>query len=203
MKIYKGLFIVGAMILNMAACSRDGMMDNKSGVDIKKYESSLNNDYSNSLQYHNLLTTVSVSPTDHASHHLGSSDATFSDPVYFKNMFTTNDSMFSEHFFEFCQEMMRDSGMIGVSGGMMGSNTGMMWGTMMGSKEDMDKMMEYMDSVHLSNVTMMNPDYAHTDSLFFQQMSMCKMMNSQTDEISNIYTNMQVLRHNHRKMHNN
>lgn len=191
MKIYKGLFIVGAMILIMAACSRDGMMDNKSGVDIKKYESSLNIDYSNSLQYHNLLTTVSVSPTDHASHHLGSSNATFSDPVYFKNMFTTNDSMFSEHFFEFCQEMMRDSGMIGVSGGMMGS------------KEDMDKMMEYMDSVHLSNVTMMNPDYAHTDSLFFQQMSMCKMMNSQTDEISNIYTNMQVLRHNHRKMHNN
>lgn len=198
-----------ATTLLFVACKKDGMMNDTLGVDTKKYQKSLSIDYSNALVNHNALNSSTVSTTDHNAHHGGSVTTTATvDTSYFKMMFTKNDSLFSEDFYKFCIDMMQNSGMMGTSSGMMGSNGGMMGGTggmmngnTMGSMADMNKMMSYMDSIHTSTETMMNPDYMKTDSLMHNQMTQCKMMTTQSDSIEIIFGNMQMLRGNHKTMH--
>jgi D-arabinose 1-dehydrogenase-like Zn-dependent alcohol dehydrogenase len=139
-------------------------------------------------------------------HHTGPSSSPY-DLGYLKLMFNQNDSLFSEHFYGFCIVMMKNSGMMSTGGGMMGNNSnmmgasgGMMNGSTMGNLADMNKMMDFMDSIHVSTEKMMVPDYMNTDSLMYNQMSMCKMMTSQTDGIKTIFGNMQTLRKNHRAL---
>jgi len=198
-----------ATTLLFVACKKDGMMNDTLGVDTKKYQKSLSIDYSNALVNHNALNSSTVSTTDHNAHHGGSSTTTTTiDTSYFKMMFNKNDSLFSEDFYKFCIDMMQNSDMMGTTSGMMGSNSGMMGGTggmmngtTMGSMADMNKMMSYMDSIHKSTETMMNPDYMRTDSLMHNQMTQCQMMTSQTDSIELIFGKMQMLRGSHRSMH--
>lgn len=97
-------------------------------------------------------------------------------------MFNRNDSLFSQHFCEFCIDMMQNNGMMSTSNGMMATNSGMMGGNggmmnrdHMGDTVDMNKMMRYMDRLHISTGTEMNPDYMKTDSLMYNQMSNCNM----------------------------
>lgn len=202
------LIAIFAMAI-FAACKKNDMMNDTLGVDTKKYQKSLSIDYSNALVNHNALNSSTVSITDHNAHHGGSSTTTATiDTSYFKMMFTKNDSLFSEDFYKFCIDMMQNSGMMGTTSGMMGSNGGMMGGTggmmngtTMGSMTDMNAMMSYMDSIHKSTETMMNPDYMKTDSLMHSQMTQCKMMTTQTDSIEIIFGNMQMLRGNHKSMH--
>jgi predicted small secreted protein len=205
------IVIVSAIIL--AACQKSNMM-NSLGVDTKKYEKELSQDYSNAEQFHNVLVTknisTNVSASDHVARHSGNVTAILFDSDYYKMMFNRNDSLFSEHFFEFCKDMMQNSGMMsstngmmGNNGGMMGSNGGMMNGNTMGSKADKTKMMNYMDSLHLSTQTMMNLNFIKTDSLMHNQMTMCKMMTTQTDSIEYTLNKMQLLRKNHKILHNN
>ncbi len=209
------LMAIFAMTI-FAACKKNDMMNDTLGVDTKKYQQSLSIDYSNALSNHNALNSANVSTADHNAHHGGSGTTTASiDTSYFKMMFTKNDSLFSEDFYKFCKDMMENSGMMSTSdgmmgnnsgmmggnGGMMGGNGGMMNGTTMGSMGDMNAMMSYMDSIHSSSQTMMNPDYMKTDSLMHNQMTQCKMMVAQTDSIETIFGNMQMLRSNHKSMH--
>jgi len=190
------------------ACNKGDMMDNSMGVDIQKYGKQLKADYSNASYYHNILNASGNSTGGHETHHTGTGNTTTIDTIYNMMMFSTNDSLFSEHFYEFCMDMMQNSGMMGTSNGMMGNNSGMMGGSggmmngsTMGSMEDMNKMMNYMDSLHNSTQSMMNPDYMKTDSLMHKQMTMCKMMTSQTDSIENTFNMMQSLRLTHRMVH--
>jgi hypothetical protein len=205
-----------ATTLLFVACKKDGMMNDTLGVDTKKYQKSLSIDYSNALVNHNALNSSTVSTSDHNAHHGGSGTTTATvDTSYFKMMFTKNDSLFSEDFYKFCIDMMQNSGMMSTSNGTMGSNSGMMGGsggmmggtggmmngTTMGGMADMNAMMSYMDSIHKSTETMMNPDYMKTDSLMHSQMTQCKMMTTQTDSIEIIFGFMQMLRGNHKTMH--
>lgn len=183
------VLIISATILMIVACTKNGMMDGELDVDIKKYEATLNLDYTNALKNHNALS---------------------SDPAYYKMMFNTNDSLFSEHFYDFCMDMMNNSGMMSTTGGMMGNNSnmmgessGMMNGSAMGSQADMIQMMNYMDSIQVLSETILDYDYMKTDSLIYNQMSMCKMMTSQTEGITRILGNMQILRKNHKKLQGN
>lgn len=175
------------LIVISAACTMDSMM--AGGVNVEKYEKSLNTDYSKALQYHNSLSVNAVS----------------SDSVYNKMMYHSNDSLFSEHFYEFCIDMMQNSGMMGTSnnmmgnhGGMMGSSGSMMNGTNMGGSTDTQDMIHFMDSLHLSTVQNHNTDYMNLDSLMYNQMSMCKMMDSETTGITISFDKMQALRKVHR-----
>ena len=199
-----------AATLIIAGCQKNDIMNNTFGIDTKKYENELGIDYSNALLNHNILSTASVLESTHNAHHIGSSDASTVDTSYYKMMFIRHDSLFSQHFYEFCKDMMQNSGMMSTSNGMMGNNGHMMGGNggkmnecPMGDTVDMNEMMRYMDSLHLSTGTMMNPDYMKTDSLLYNQMTMCNMMSPQTDSVVSIYGNMQMLRKNHKKFHRN
>jgi len=175
----------------IVACQKNDMLKNNIGIDIKSYANILSIDYSNALLNHNALSTTSAASTIDNSNH--------------KMMFNRNDSLFSQHFYEFCIDMMQNSGMMSTSHGMMGNNSGKMGGNggmmnrdHMGDTVDMNKMMRYMDSLHISTGTMMDPDYMITDSLMYNQMTICNIMSQQTDSIISIYGNMQMLRKNHK-----
>jgi hypothetical protein len=179
-----------------SACQKNDMLNNTSGVNTKNYENKLSIDYSNALLNHNALSTTSAASTI--------------DNSYYIMMFNRNDSLFSQHFYEFCMDMMQNSGVMSTSNGMMGNNRGMMGGNgskmhggPMGGIGDMNKMMRYMDSLHLSTGALMNPDYMKTDSLMYNQMNNCNMMSPETDSIVNVYGNMQMLRKNHKTFHGN
>ena len=196
-----------AATLIFVACQKNDMMKDSLGVDTQKYYNQLNIDYSNALYNHNALITSSVSSGDHSSHHGGINGNSNIDSLYLKMMFNRNDSLFSEHFYDFCKDMMQNSGMMsttngmmGNNGGMMGGSGGMMNGTTMGSMADMTKMMSYMDSLHLSAQTMLNSDFMKADSLMHNQMTTCKMMTTQTDSISSTFGKMQLLRKNHKML---
>lgn len=181
------------------ACQKNDMMNEPFNVDTESYETKLNNDYTNALQYHNSLKVADA------------------DSTFYNKMFNACDSLFSEHFYEFCIDMMQNSGMMSTTNGMMGNNSGMMDGngrmmggnggmmngTIMGIMEDMTNMMNFMDSLHHSAQTMPHADYMNTDSLIHNQMSRCNMMTSETDSIEIIYGNMHTVRKNHKKMHGN
>lgn len=190
------------------ACNKGDMMDNSLGVDTQKYGKQLKTDFSNASYYHNILSASGSSTGTHESHHTETGSTTTIDTSYNMMMFNSNDSLFSEHFYEFCKDMMQNSGMMGTTSGMMGNNSGMMGGTggmmngtTMGGMADMNEMMSYMDSIHNSTQTMMNPDYMRADSLMHNQMTQCKMMTTQTDGIEDIFGNMHMLRGNHKSMH--
>jgi hypothetical protein len=191
--------MVLVVIMLVTACQKNESINSNFNVDTKSYETKLSNDYTNALQYHNSLNVADA------------------DTAYFYKMFNTCDSLFSEHFYEFCIDMMQNSGMMSTSNGMMGNNSsmmngtggmmggsgGMMNGNTMGSMADMNKMMNFMDSLHHSSKTMMNPDYMNTDSLMHNQMIQCNMMTSETDSIDILYGDMHTVRMNHQKMHGN
>lgn len=208
MRNSKILAVIVAIVL-FAACQKDNMMDNLSGVDVKGYETQLNQDYNYALEFHNAIGTTKSLTDEHAAHHGSNSNNGLTDSAYNSMMFNTNDSLFAEHFYKFCKDMMQNSGMMSGTGGMMGSNSNMMGsgsmmnGSTMGSEMDMNKMMGYMDSLHLSMQNMMDPNYQMHDSLLYIQMTMCKMMTSGTDGIEQDYTNMQQLRKNHQNLHRN
>lgn len=180
------------VLLNTTACQKNDMMNKPFDVDTESYETKLNSDYTNALQYHNSLNVADA------------------DTTFYKKMFYTCDSLFSEHFYEFCIDMMQNSGMMSTTNGMMGNNSGMMGGNggmmngnTMGSMEDMNDMMYLMDSLHHSAQAMPHADYMSTDSLMYNQMKMCNMMTSETDSIEIIYGNMHTVRRNHKMMHGN
>lgn len=182
----------------MISCQKDGMMNDDFNVNINKYSKQLKSDYNTALINHNLLTSAD------------NNNATFYNALYRKN-----DSLFSGHFYEFCIDMMQNSGMMSGSNGMMGTNHSMMSGSggimggnlmnglVMGSDVDMYKMMNYMDSLHNSDKTVLTPNYLLTDSLMFRQMNLCEMMIIQTDSVTSIYNKMQLLRKNHFRINNN
>jgi hypothetical protein len=192
-----------------AACQKDNMMDNALGVDVKSYETQIKQDYTYALEYHNALGATKSLTDDHSVHHGSNSNNGLTDSAYNSMMFHVNDSLFAEHFYKFCKDMLQNSGMMTSTDGMMGSNSnmmgsgGMMNGSTMGGEMDMNKMMGYMDSLHLSIQSMMAPNYQMHDSLLYSQMTMCSMMTNQTEGIEQNYTKMQLLRENHKMLHGN
>ncbi len=191
----------------LAACNKNDMTDDVFGVDAQKYEGLLSTDYSNALYLHNSLSNITTIAGGHASHHGGTGSTASVDTSYYMMMFSKNDSLFSEHYFNFCMDMVQKSGMMSASNGMMGNNSGMMGtnggmmnGNTMGSTADMTAMMNYMESVHDSTSTSMNPDYMKTDSLMHNQMVQCKMMTAETDSIEFYFGKMQMLRKSHQIM---
>lgn len=203
------LILLGATMI-FVACKKNGMMGNTFGVDTKKYENELSTDYTNALFYHNALGATSPSGKN-SVYQLGTINQSVIDTPYYKIMFNRNDSLFSQHFYEFCIDMIQNSGMMGTSDngmmgnnhGMIGGNGGMMNGGSMGGQVDMNKMISYMDSLHISSEILMDTDYMETDRLIYSQMTVCKMMITQTDNIVTIFSNMQKLRKNHKVFHNN
>lgn len=184
----------------LAACQK---VDMAPGIDIQKYESQLITDYSNASVSHKALSGVSAD--SHVSHHSGPSTGTQPNELM---MFNKNDSLFSEHFYEFCIEMMKNQNQMSTNG-MMGS-TGMMESTgMMGNHEmmsgtkDLDEMLQLMENHHTDKSEMMNNDYYKVDSLMYANMAECKMMKNGTEGISAIFNQMQELRFEHRTLHNN
>jgi hypothetical protein len=174
----------------LASCQKNETTNDTFNVDLKKYDTQLNEDYLQANDFHKSIS--------------GPGNV---DTAYFKMMFNKNDSLFCEHFYQFCIDMMKNSGMMNSSNGMMGNNSGMMGsggmmnGGNMGSMQDMTKMMSYMDSLHNATRSMMKPDFYKNDSLMHNQMTMCKMMTTQTASIEKTYTEMQSLRVTHKLMH--
>ena len=195
-KLFSVVIIICA---GLVSCQKDEMLNNNFDVDINKYNAQLKSDYNSALSNHNLLTKGNIG--NNASG--------------YRTLFHKNDSLFSGHFYEFCIDMIQNSGMMSGSNGIMGTNYsmmsgngGMMGGNMMngsnmGSNVDRNRMMSYMDSLHNSNRTVLNSDYFKTDSLMFYQMNVCKMMTIDTDSIVSIYGKMQSLRKHHTNLHGN
>jgi hypothetical protein len=188
----KLVFLIGVTVtMIFTACNKNEMSDNSLNVNTQAYENQLSQDYTKSLQFHEALSTTNGITS------------------YNMSMYKTNDSLFSDHYYKFCKDMMQNSGMMSGTNGMMGGNTnmmgsgGMMNGGTMGSSMDMNKMMNYMDSVYQSGKTMMNAEFMKNDSLLHNQMTMCKMMVSQTEGVNTVYNNMQTLRKNHKMQYGN
>jgi hypothetical protein len=100
--------------------------------------------------------------------------------------------------------MLKNDIMVVDSTGLMGKNTttmttgNMMNDGSMGNMMDKDKMLAFMDSMHLSIKNSSNRDYMRNDSIMHDHMVMCKTMSIQTDSVENIYTKMFFLRKNHK-----
>lgn len=77
-----------------------------------------------------------------------------------------------------------------------------MVGNGMGNMCDKSKMIQLMDSMHLSLINITNSDYMRNDSILYEHIVMCKMMSTQTDSIESVYTQMKILRRNHRSFYN-
>lgn len=191
------IIITTAFALTFAACKKDEspMSTSNFNVDTQKYSVALNQDLANANQYETALRGSGAS-----------------DSAYNAMMYDKNDSLFSTHFYQFCVNMMKNSGMMGNSSGkmmngnngnMMGGSSSMMNGNSMGGSMDLYKMTNYMDSIHINMLNILGADYQMHDSLLHNQMTLCKMMSSQTSRIEQSYSNMQLLRRNHKLFHRN
>lgn len=184
-----------AVSLVFAGCQKDDTADNRNGIDTKKYETSLTLDYSNALQYHNALNSA------YSDNHLPGNTAQNNTQHYIL-MFHVSDSLFSEHFYDFCLDIAKYLSTAGNGNGMgnnysmMGGNGGMMNGFGPLSASDQNEMINYMNEVHNSNLN--HSDYMITDSLMFNQLIRCRVFSDQTDSIEGIYKKMQELRAIHR-----
>lgn len=203
---------VFASLLVFTACQKNEILDSSQKVDVASYEAQLSQDYTQASLYHSAListttstdtsvttgttTTTGSDGTDHASHHIiRLNKASSIDISYNEMMFAKNDSLFSEHYFKYCIDMLKNDIMVVDSTGLMGKyTTSMSTGNMM----DKNKMLAYMDSMHLSIKNSTNRDYMKNDSIMHDHMVICKTMSIQTDSVENIYTNMFILRKNHK-----
>jgi hypothetical protein len=179
------VFCLIAVIVAVTSCNKDKIAE----VSIAKYEYLLKTDFTNARLNHDALSGSS-----------GTSLSGYYDPSYLKSMFNKNDSLFSEHFYEFCIDMMDNSTMMGENGRMGGHGT-MMNGSMMSNIMNMGKMMNYIDSLHFSTHAMMHKDHMKTDSLIYSTMSQCMMLTPGTESISTIFKEMQDLRKHHNASH--
>jgi hypothetical protein len=190
---YSLIITVFAVFSMFTTCQKNNMMDNSFNVDTQKYENQLIENYTQAKQFHAILSL--------------NKSTIASDSLYQIMMYNKYDNLFSEHFYDFCIDMMQNSGMMSASSGMMGSNSkmmgsgGMMNGGSMGGMQDMNKMLEYMNNLHSSDRTLEYPDYFITDSLMCNQLKMCKMMTFETEGIEIIFNKMQILRKEHQLMH--
>jgi len=179
------LWIVAVGIIVITACQKSGLNDNP-GIDTKSYETKLSADYRSALADQNSLAT-SQAPTD---------------IQYYNMMFERHDSLFSQHFFNFCSDFLKSSGTqyeyhdTSHHGGM--GDGGMMNGGMMDDHHDYHGMVSYMDSLHLSSEHSGTDDFLLTDSLMYREMETHSMIPVDNDTITHIYHQMQDLRRIHR-----
>lgn len=212
MKITISVF---AFMLVFAACQNNEILDTAQKVDVVSYETQLSQDYAQANLFHSALMATTISNdttttqgtttttggdgTGHASHHIIRLNKISSlDISYNKLMFTKNDSLFSEHYFEYCIDMLKNDIMVVDSTGLMGKYTTSMSTGNMGNTMDKGKMLAYMDSMHLSIKNSTNRDYMRNDSIMHDHMVMCKTMSIQTDSIESVYNKMKILRRNHK-----
>jgi hypothetical protein len=216
-------FFSAALVL--VSCEKNELAaDSAQQTEVLSYEAQLTQDYTQASLYHSALmpststttttgTTTTTSTgsdgTDHASHHVkGLSKVNSAVIDYNKLMFIKNDSLFSEHYFQYCKYMLQNenSNMVVDSTGMMVNQTttmgfgNSMVGSGMGNMGDKSKMIQLMDSMHLSLKNTINPDYMRNDSILHEHMVMCKMMSTQTDSIESVYNKMTILRRNHKSL---
>lgn len=208
----------------LVSCNKNELVaDSAQQAEVLSYESQLTQDYTQASLYHSALspstttttttgtTTTSTGSdgTDHASHHVkGLSKVNSAVIDYNKLMFIKNDSLFSEHYFQYCKYMLQNenSNMVVDSTGLMVNQTttmglgNSMVGSGMGNMGDKSKMIQLMDSMHLSLKNTINPDYMRNDSILHEHMVMCKMMSTQTDSIEGVYNKMTILRRNHKSL---
>ncbi len=208
--------------LVVVSCDKNELAaDSAQKAEVSSYEAQLTQDYTQASLYHSALmpstttttttgtttTTTGSDGTDHASHHvIGLSKVSSADVNYNKLMFIKNDSSFSEHYFQYCKYMLQNenSNMVVDSTGLMVNQTtamgfgNSMVGSGMGNMGDKSKMIQLMDSMHLSLKNTTNPDYMRNDSILHEHIVMCKMMSTQTDSIESVYAKMKILRRSHR-----
>jgi hypothetical protein len=206
----------------VVSCDKNELAaDSAQKAEVSSYEAQLTQDYTQASLYHSALmpstttttttgtttTTTGSDGTDHASHHvIGLSKVNSADVNYNKLMFIKNDSSFSEHYFQYCKYMLQNenSNMVVDSTGLMVNQTtamgfgNSMVGSGMGNMGDKSKMIQLMDSMHLSLKNTTNPDYMRNDSILHEHIVMCKMMSTQTDSIESVYAKMKILRRSHR-----
>lgn len=212
-------------ILLFVSCNKNELVeDSTQKVNIASYVAELTQDYNQASLFHSAListtttdtsttttgttTTTGNDGTDHASHHVkGISRVNSANDInYNKMMFNKNDSLFSEHYFQYCKYMLQNenSNMVVDSTGLMVNQTtamgfgNSMVGDGMGNMGDKNKMIQLMDSMHLSLKNTTNPDYMRNDSILHEHIVMCKMMSIQTDSIESVYAKMKILRRNHK-----
>jgi hypothetical protein len=208
--------------LVVVSCDKNELAaDSAQKAEVSSYEAQLTQDYTQASLYHSALmpstttttttgtttTTTGSDGTDHASHHVIGLNKVSSANINFNElMFNKNDSLFSEHYFQYCKYMLQNenSNMVVDSTGLMVNQTtamgfgNSMVGSGMGNMGDKSKMIQLMDSMHLSLKNTTNPDYMRNDSILHEHIVMCKMMSTQTDSIENVYAKMKILRRNHR-----
>lgn len=212
-------------ILLFVSCNKNELVeDSTQKVNTASYVAELTQDYNQASLFHSAListtttdtsttttgttTTTGNDGTDHASHHVkGISRVNSANDInYNKMMFNKNDSLFSEHYFQYCKYMLQNenSNMVVDSTGLMVNQTtamgfgNSMVGDGMGNMGDKNKMIQLMDSMHLSLKNTTNPDYMRNDSILHEHIVMCKMMSIQTDSIESVYAKMKILRRNHK-----
>ena len=210
-------------VLLFVSCNKNELVqDSTQKVDIASYVADLNQDYNQASLFHSALmsttatdtstttgttTTTGNDGTGHSSHHIVGLKKVNSVAISFnKLMFAKYDSLFSVHYFKYCIDMLKNDIMMVDSMGMMVNKTSMTAGTIMnggnmGSMMDKNKMLSYMDSLHLSFKNTTNPNYLKIDSTMHDHMLMSKTMTNQTDSIDGIYSKMLFLRRNHKLNH--
>lgn len=209
--------LVFASMLVFTACQKNEIPDNTQKVDAASYVAQLSQDYSQASLYHSATTTTSTDTsttrgttttttggdgTGHASHHIiGLKKVSSVDSNYNELMFATNDSLFSEHYFKYCIDMLKSDIMVVDSTGLMGQYTTSMSTGSMGNMIDKNTMLLHMDSIHLTIKNSTNRDYMLNDSIMHNHMIMCKTMSIQADSVENLYSKMYILRKNHKLKH--
>jgi hypothetical protein len=212
------------LMLAFTACQKNEILGSAQEVEVQGYEAQLTQDYTQASLYHSALmpststttstgttttTTTGSGGTDHASHHvIGLSKVNSADINYSKLMFAKNDSLFSEHYFQYCKYMLQNenSNMVVDSTGLMVNQTttmglgNSMVGNGMGNMGDKSKMIQLMDSMHLSLKNSIMPDYMRNDSILHEHIVICKMMSTRTDSIESVYNKMKILRRNHKSL---
>ncbi len=215
---------VFSSVLLFVSCNKNELVvDSAQKLDVASYAAQLAQDYTQASLFHSALMTTSTTDTSttttgtttttgndgtgHSAHHIvGLNKVSSVDISYNKMMFAKNDSLFSEHYFQYCKYMLQNenSNMVVDSTGLMVNQTtamgfgNSMVGSGMGNMGDKSKMIQLMDSMHLSLKNTTNPDYMRNDSILHEHIVMCKMMSTQTDSIESVYAKMKILRRSHR-----
>jgi hypothetical protein len=177
------IIIVSAILLLTVGCKKADTNKSSGSEALKTAEALLNQNYSQSLQYQGLLIER------HVTQGLPMSDSICQ--LYDAN-YHQQDTSFSMHLREYCDDMMEMQGM--GSNGMMNGSNGMMGGS--------GGMMCNMDSLMMAMNGMMNMNTFKMDSMMMLHMTNCPAMGTMLESLLQKVNAMQVMRKEHATLHN-
>jgi hypothetical protein len=177
------IIIISAVLFLTFGCKKEDTNKSSASEALKATEVLLNQNYSQAQQYQGFLAER------HVTQGMPMSDSICQ--MYDAN-YHQQDTSFSMHFREYCDDMMEMHG-IGSNGMMNGSN-GMMGGS--------GGMMCNMDSLMMAMNGMMNMNTFKIDSMMMLHMTYCPAMGTMPESLLQKVNAMQVMRKEHATLHN-